>query len=267
MSLATITAANRAEWLAERRKGVGASEVAAVLGLDPYRSALDVFLDKIGQAPPREDTGRRIEATQVFLRHPGGILTATLDALAAVNRPVEFKTLNMNHRAYVEQLGEDGTDEVPETWQCQVQAQLLVAGADEADLAVFVGGDLRHYTIRRQMAVHAAILGRVHAFWAEHVLAKVPPPATRASDARALHALYPEPEGEVELPAEAADLVDDLDFHAEARLEHEKARDEAKARLLAALGPAKVGRLPRTTASRPCSRSSSGTSRTRYPAT
>ena len=31
------------EWLVERRKSVGASEVAAIMGLDPWMTALDVY--------------------------------------------------------------------------------------------------------------------------------------------------------------------------------------------------------------------------------
>lgn len=38
---------DRAAWLEDRRSRVGASEVAAVLGLDPHRSAIDVYAEKI----------------------------------------------------------------------------------------------------------------------------------------------------------------------------------------------------------------------------
>lgn len=39
--------ANRAEWLAARRFGIGASEVSAVLGLNPYRSCFEVWAQKV----------------------------------------------------------------------------------------------------------------------------------------------------------------------------------------------------------------------------
>lgn len=35
---------------AARRKGIGASELAAILGLDPYRTPLDVWMEKTGRA-------------------------------------------------------------------------------------------------------------------------------------------------------------------------------------------------------------------------
>src|SRR5690606_37257359 len=38
----------RDEWLELRRKGIGGSDAAAIVGLDRYRSAFDVYADKLG---------------------------------------------------------------------------------------------------------------------------------------------------------------------------------------------------------------------------
>lgn len=46
---------SRAEWLAERRKGIGGSDMGAILGLNPYASPYSVWLDKTGRAEERED--------------------------------------------------------------------------------------------------------------------------------------------------------------------------------------------------------------------
>lgn len=40
----------RAAWLEERRRGIGGSDVAAVLGLNPYKTPLDLWEDKTGKA-------------------------------------------------------------------------------------------------------------------------------------------------------------------------------------------------------------------------
>jgi predicted phage-related endonuclease len=37
--------------------GIGGSDVGAIVGVDPYRNALDVYLDKIGEREPDEPTG------------------------------------------------------------------------------------------------------------------------------------------------------------------------------------------------------------------
>ncbi len=41
---------DRAGWLRARRRGITGTDVAAILGLNPWRTALDVYLEKIGQA-------------------------------------------------------------------------------------------------------------------------------------------------------------------------------------------------------------------------
>lgn len=43
-------------WLAERRQGIGGSDVAAILGLSPWRTPVDVWLDKTGRAAPKPET-------------------------------------------------------------------------------------------------------------------------------------------------------------------------------------------------------------------
>lgn len=45
----TNDTADRENWLRERKKGIGGSDVAAVLGLSPWRTPLDVFNDKTAE--------------------------------------------------------------------------------------------------------------------------------------------------------------------------------------------------------------------------
>lgn len=37
------------EWLEDRRKGIGGSDVATILGLNQYKSAYQLWLEKTGQ--------------------------------------------------------------------------------------------------------------------------------------------------------------------------------------------------------------------------
>lgn len=46
---------DRAAWLAERRTGIGGSDIAAVLGLCPYRTPLQLWMDKTGRAEDQPD--------------------------------------------------------------------------------------------------------------------------------------------------------------------------------------------------------------------
>ena len=45
----------REEWLAYRRTGIGGSDAAAVIGLNPYRSTIELYADKMGMMPEKED--------------------------------------------------------------------------------------------------------------------------------------------------------------------------------------------------------------------
>jgi len=73
------------EQRALRQQGLGASEVAAVLGLDPFKTALDVFLEKTGQAEPLPENrfmrwGKRLEAViadEYQANHPDELVSET----------------------------------------------------------------------------------------------------------------------------------------------------------------------------------------------
>lgn len=72
-------------WHDERRKGIGSSDAAAILGLSRHSRPIDIYLDKLGEREPSEDTaftewGRRLEAV---------IAEAAEDALNAGRGPDE----------------------------------------------------------------------------------------------------------------------------------------------------------------------------------
>lgn len=50
-----LKSANRQEWLDIRRKGIGGSDISALLGLNKYRTPFDVYQDKLGLAPETEE--------------------------------------------------------------------------------------------------------------------------------------------------------------------------------------------------------------------
>ena len=41
---------SREEWLEFRRQGIGGSDAAAVLGISPFRTGVDLYYDKLGQS-------------------------------------------------------------------------------------------------------------------------------------------------------------------------------------------------------------------------
>lgn len=262
-----ITPLNREAWLAERRGGIGASEVGAILGLSPWDSPLEVYLRKVGKladSPPGEAMrfglalepvilsaycerfGGRIAGCQVFRKLDGCPLFATADAVLEDGRLVEAKTVGLRNRHYLAELGPEGTDQVPESWLVQVQAQLLCHRAEEADLAVLVGGqELRRYTVRRDDALAELIPRAAADFWEAYVAAGVAPPVHKPGDYELIARLHPGTDGsEVELDDEAEEWVSMIELYEDTRKRCEDNARAARARLLAALGDAASGRLP-----------------------
>lgn len=60
-----MTSAERLEWLKTRQTGIGGSDVAAILGLSRYKSALDVYNDKVGEVSDSEQSQAAYWGTQL----------------------------------------------------------------------------------------------------------------------------------------------------------------------------------------------------------
>lgn len=207
MTTATLDTATRAT-------GIGASEIAAIVGLSPYTSPLDIYCRKRGLTeeyagndstrwgivlePVIADaytaqTGIELEGDgRTTVVHPvHSFALCTPDRIAADrSRVVELKTagIRMAHL-----WGEPGSDDVPEYYLTQVAWQMAVLDINAADIAVLIGGnDFRIYSVARDLELEAALLEAARRFWNENVLAGEPP-APRDSDefARVLSAKYP----------------------------------------------------------------------------
>jgi putative phage-type endonuclease len=253
---------DRQAWLEERKRGIGASEAAAALGLSPFESPRELYLRKLGILPEVEETeamrlgtllepviaqeymrrtGTVLAERQLFLRSDSSPLMATLDAVTSDWMPVEFKAVGAwSARG----LGGEETDEVPEHWLIQAHQQMLLAHAWRMEFAVLVAGQrLRIFRVERDEDLCQAIVGGVQAFW-NRVLTRVAPPSDARADGRILHLLYPGSEGEVELGDDEAELVDLYEEMDQDLKWVEVRRKEIRARLLEKLGNHAVGRLP-----------------------
>ena len=79
-SVVDISELSREEWLDYRRKGIGGSDAAAIMGVSPFATKRDLFYDKTGIRPvlqenednwvAKEDTGWKIWSQRYFLRRP-----------------------------------------------------------------------------------------------------------------------------------------------------------------------------------------------------
>ncbi len=210
---------SREEWLAVRNQGIGSSDSAAVVGLSPYKSPLEVWMEKTGRKPQDdlsaneavywgtvlepvlaqvygEKTGakvRRVHAVLQHYEHPH--MLANLDRIVAHPQDghglLEIKTAGHWSEGYWE-------DGVPEHYQCQVLHQLAVTGKPWADVAVLIGGqEFRTYRIERDEEKINALVELEDRFW-QHVVDDTPPEVDGSeSSSKALGLLYPSDSGEV----------------------------------------------------------------------
>ena len=154
MCLKKIGYEGRAEWLQIRGQYIGGSDAAAVLGLDPYRSALALWAEKTGAVKSFDgnvitETGAYLEAfvAGLFTRETGKKVQrcnfvivnekypwacADVDRLVCGESAVlEIKTTNsfINVKKF-------RTGEFPERWYCQCMHYLAVTGRQKCYLAV-----------------------------------------------------------------------------------------------------------------------------------
>lgn len=189
--------------MAERRTGIGGSDVAAILGLSPYRSALDVFLNKRGDLSesPENDamrwgsilepvvrqeysnaTGRSVLMPSGMLRHERHQhMLANLDGFTEDGRIFEAKTARSG-----DGWGEPGSDEVPQAYLFQVQHYMAITAYPVADIAVLIGGsDFRIYTVEADAELHEMLFDAEADFW-RRVVENQPPEPVSVADAMTL---------------------------------------------------------------------------------
>lgn len=187
-----------AEQLEMRKSGIGSSEIAAVVGVDPFKRPIDIYLDKLGLAEPRADNehtdigneledsvarmalkrlGQKTAKYGTTVRHPTlPIALATPDFILDPAAILETKSVGyrMMHHWDPDVSDDSG---VPAYYLCQVQWQLEVVGVDLAHVAVLLGGrDFRVYRIERDLDLGQALLDQAWDFWTHNVIAREPPP-------------------------------------------------------------------------------------------
>lgn len=215
---------SRDEWLKVRQTGIGGSDAAAAVGLNPYQSQLELWMIKTGredQLPkvdPEDDsspmywgnvlepivashyakrTGRKVRRVNAVLQHPDkdkAWMLANLDYSVVGSSDVqilECKTAG----EFGARLWRDG---VPEYVQCQVQHQLAVTGKAAAEVCVLLcGQEIQIHRIERDDALIERLIELERRFW-EYVETDTPPPADGSESAgEALRYLYPQDNGEV----------------------------------------------------------------------
>mgnify|MGYP001477650660 CR=1 FL=1 len=181
----------------EKRKGhIGSSDMAAILGLDPFRTAYDVWIEKTGRLETpvsnsamvrgryledailrwfETDFGKKIIKNQYrALKQADVPVGVNLDAIVKdEGRPVEAKSVGPYNQ---EKWGTPGTDEVPDRVIIQCAVQLLCVDSDLCYVPVYLPyRDFNLFYVYRNKELEEIILEHAHEFWEKYVLTDTPP--------------------------------------------------------------------------------------------
>lgn len=179
---------DKREWLKYRKRGIGGSDAGAVCGLNPYRTAMQVYQDKVSgeieevdneamrQGREFEDyvakrfmeaTGKKVRrANAMFYNEENPFMLADVDRMVVgENAGLECKTAS----PYMADKWKDGN--IPLSYQIQCYHYMAVSNADAWYLAVVIyGREFKYYKIERDEAVIADLIQIEKAFWENHVL-------------------------------------------------------------------------------------------------
>lgn len=258
MSAVLSAASDRDAWLAARREVITATDIAAIVGIHPYRSAHQVFLDKKGMELEKGQSepmywGTVLEAQigawyaehhdvkmepGYFVRAESDPFGATPDFLIGSDELLEVKVAGINAaRAF----GDPGSDRVPDQYHVQVTWQMLVTGRRKARLAVLL--PTLHVNVYEipwdaDLARHLAFHGRK--FWGEYILADNPPPLSgHKPDSEYLKERFPTDNGAVVAASPAIEeLIAELGWLRKELGEKELRKDEIENQIKAFMGEA-----------------------------
>lgn len=270
--MSVTTYDNRADWLKARVMGLGASDAPVILGLSPFKSALQLYHEKLGMATESageqewlrwglalegpiaerysEVTGRRVERNQNPYtihwsddpRTPWAF--ATLDGRCWNAQDEEGALEIKNASVYV---GEKWAEEPPVDYQVQNQHQQMVGAYGYGSIAALIGGN--HFKWcdipRNNDFINKILMPALTEFWGR-VERQEPPPIDGSESAKAFLAqLYPKDVGTtIALDGEAVDWDAELE-EAKATIKDAEAKKLlAENRLKAAIGENSAATLP-----------------------
>lgn len=194
-------------WLEERKTYIGATDAAAICGVNPYQSPHDVWLAKKGLVK---------DESNIAMRHGTYIETFIAQEFQAKSGHKVYKSKTYRHKDHPwaacnpdrelringefgllecksvgfwasKNFGQDGADQIPEHYAIQIMWQLIVTGAKFVILAALVDNrELRTFTYTLDPALSAnahvfppelvqSVLRRCKKFWEQNVTADVEP--------------------------------------------------------------------------------------------
>lgn len=221
MIKATKTAdLSRLDWLRLRQTGIGGSDISAIMGINPYKSAYDLYCEKTSQIADsnvseaaywgilledvvaKEYAKRnevKVQRVNYLIRHEKHDWAIANIDRAIVNKEIAGNVRIKDGKLTTDKLlevktaseyvkknwGDEHTDQVPDHYNLQCQWYMGITKVYKCDLALLLGGNkFKQYHIDFDEELFEMMLEQAEDFWVNHVLAGVPPTATTLQNVR-----------------------------------------------------------------------------------
>lgn len=207
------------QWQDARKGSIGGSDAAAIVGLNPYKSAYALWAEKSGRVEPEDISmkeavrlghelepyvaKRFTEITGKKVRRENFILKNDLYPFAHAN----VDRMVIGERAGLEckttsalSLGKFKNGEYPANYYVQCVHYLAVTGLERWYLCVLIGNqEVRVFTIERDEDEIKALMDMEGQFWAQVDAGIAPLPDGSDSSSKAISQLYADEGGECDL--------------------------------------------------------------------
>lgn len=177
---------SREEWLKWRKRGIGGSDVSCLLGINKWKSEIELWMDKTNQTNESAEENEAMQwgnimepiirnhfaevmnkpvvEVKAMLQHPDyPYMLADVDGLTVddAGNPaiLEIKTASEYKRSEWE-------DDIPTYYQTQVQHYLCVTSVAKAYVAVLIGGNsFKVYEVDADMEIQSMLIALEQEFW------------------------------------------------------------------------------------------------------
>lgn len=207
MSNTIIRPKDRTEWLKCRESGIGSSEVATIVGLNPWETPYQLWRRKVGLDAPKQENfamkaGHYLEdAVAQFWHDETGqdIIKSSAGDWLIVNDERPYMRVSPDRTYWLADMPHNNAnkgileckttqmsidaDDIPKHWFCQVQYQLGVAELEQGSLAWLCSG--REFGYKNLALVpdfFAWLVEEVEKFWLDNIQGKQEPTAVNVQD-------------------------------------------------------------------------------------
>ena len=185
---------NEDDWHKLREKRIGGSDVGAIIGVNPYKSIIDVYIDKTEGSSFEGNNathwGHMLEGTVIkefaskhseFIVYQApysvidDFLIANLDGVLKNKETGEYGVLEIKTTS-IWNKKEWEEDTIPQSYYAQVQHYLMLTGYKFAYVAVLIGGqEYKEFKVERNEEDISLIRNKATEFYQENLLKKIPP--------------------------------------------------------------------------------------------